>query len=197
MEIEQLKSHWLFLSKASNEAKSIEVSEIKQISKGKFNKGLFKMFLIEIVGILTSAYFSILILYKFFSFDTLLLKLIALFTLLVLITIPVLRCTFLKRLFQSSNFTMPHFESVKIFMDNEIKFQKIQKACVLLGFILIVFLLVLNVKVYNEYDVTKSLNFWLISFALSILFAFVYWNFIVKYYNKKIKQALAIIEDLN
>ncbi len=197
MELEQLKSHWLLLNKASNEKQPIEVSEIKQLTKGKFNQGFSKMFFIEFVGILTSLYFVLLILYRFSSFDTLLLKTIALITLLALIIIPILRASTLKRLFQNSNFVLPHFDSVKAFMLNEIRFQKIQKVCVPLGFALIIFLLVLNVKIYNEYDVTKSIYFWGTSLILSLTFAFVYWNFIVKYYNKNIKQALTLIEDLN
>lgn len=197
MEIEQLKSNWLLFSQNSKENYSIEASKIKEITQGKYRQGFSKVFFLEFLGVLISLYFIFLLLYKFSSFDTLLLKAIAIFTLLSLVVLPSLRIVILKRLFQARNFMLPHFESVRTFMSNEIKFQKVQKLCAVCVFLLVLFLLVLNVKIYQEYDVTKGGTFWGISFFLSIAFAFVYWQYIRRYYNKNIKKALALIKELN
>ena len=85
--------------------------------------------------------------------------------------------------------------TIEKFAIQKIRFQKIQKINMGLAFFLLVAILVLAVKIYNEYDVTQGIYFWLVAVGLSLLFVFIFRK-ISKKYQVAIEEAEVILSEM-
>ena len=190
MELDDLKNAWNSL-----ERKGFEPNEIRQITNKKFQSNFGKLLIPEILLTAFNLYFVALIFFRFDELDTGILPIIGAITILILLAFPVLRIYGLVNLYLLGKPDQLPANTIEKVAIQKIRFQKIQKINMGLAFFLLVAILVLAVKIYNEYDVTQGIYFWLVAVGLSLLFVFIFRK-ISKKYQVAIEEAEVILSEM-
>lgn len=196
MDLEKLKTTWQQLEEESKETEAFVQQKIQIATgrkyRGKLNRILFPKALFTLVCL----YFALMFALFFDHFDTLFLKMTSLFSISLLLTLPTLSFYYLFKMYQVSQPGSLPAETLKNFTKQKIRFQKLQRVNLFLGFVLIVACIVLSTKIYNEYDVTQSQYFWAITFTGSFFFVGIFYKWINQKYNRSIAQAENLLKEL-
>jgi len=196
MDFEKLKSTWQQLEKQSKEEGSFVQQKIRMAISRKYRAKLNRILFPKAIFSLACFYFALLFVVFFGSFDTLFLKTTSLFTILLLLVLPILSFYHLFKMYRLDQPGTVPTETMKNFTKQKIRFQKLQKLNLGLGFVLIIAVIVLSTKIYNEYDVTQSQYFWAITFSGSFLFVLIFYTWINKKYNNSIAEAEYLLNEL-
>ena len=196
MDFEKLKATWQQLEVQSKEEVSFVRQKIRLAIGRKYRVKLNRILFPKVIFTFACFYFVFLFVLFFDSFDTLLLKTTSLFAILFLLTLPMLSFYYLFKMYRLDQPGSLPTEMIKNFTKQKIRFQKLQKINLGLGFVLIIAIIVLSTKIYNEYDVTESQYFWMITCGGSFLFVMIFYKWINKKYNRSIAEAEYLLKEL-
>jgi len=196
MELDQLQANWQQLAAQARETPSLNPSNVRAMTRKNIRSTLRRVFVPELMGAAACLYFAALFAYQFHLFDTLLLRSLAVGTLLGLVLLPLLRLRLLGEMYGVQQLDRPFRELYAHFLTRKLRFQKLQRAQAGLSFLLIMAVMVLATKVYHEFDVTESPYFWAITFALGMGFALFFEYRLKPSYQRAIQRVEALILDL-
>lgn len=196
MELENLKNSWESLELEAMESNYLQSDAILNSIAKKYRQGLNGVIVFEVILMLGSFYFAVLLLFAFDKLDTIYLAVLGMVTIVLLIGLPVLRFLLLKSLYRLRHPDQAITQVIRKFTQQKIRFQKLKQVQAIFGFLLIIALSILCIKIYNEYDVMQSNSFWLIVGLLSIGFSWAFNKWVLQGYNQSIKQAEALLSEL-
>ena len=196
MELDDLKKTWSSLSEQADQSDLFESKALQKQMKSGYRFRLTRLLILELILLVFNFYFAALFFFMFAQFETTLLENLARVSILFLLVLPVLRLGFLWQFYRVSDLQKTYSQTIEYFSQFKIRFQRLQQISFGVGFLLIASIAILSTKLYNEYDVTQSANFWIITFLLGLAFLFAFYKWIIKPYNKSIKDFEDLLKDL-
>ena len=196
MDLEDLKTIWNSKEEFNNNETLLDAERVNKAISSKYHSKLKKILLPEIIITGVYFYFAALIKFKFSELETTTLEIWGKLAIVLLILLPVLRLSKLWNLYQLTNPNISYSNAIKKFAIEKIKFQKLQRLNINLAFFLILSVMVLSVKIYNEYDVTQSKYFWISFVFMTVLFVVIFNRLLTKKYNPSIEEAENLLQEL-
>ncbi|MEM6261763.1 MAG: hypothetical protein AAGI38_04600 [Bacteroidota bacterium] len=195
MNLDDLKQSWEALGVQAHQHDSLQRQQIHTQLKRRYASTLRRLLWPEWLALMFCWYFAATFVYQFFMFDRLFLQAVASITVVVLAVFPALRMWLLYQLF-AIRLDQPFVEVQHSFRLRKRSFQRIQLLNGGLGLLLVISVMVLSTKIYNEFEVVSGKNFWSIVYFLT--FGLVMWmEFRLKRrYGRILSQAEHIIQKL-
>jgi hypothetical protein len=196
MELEEMKLAWNDLSKKVEKQEILNHQIIEKMTKDQYQSNLKKIALPEFIGTiicyLGAAYLSI----NVPKLEDPMIQVFGIISIALLLILPIISLQSVRAMRKINLSSHSYLETIKIFGQQKIRFQKLQKLNVSLG----LFLMVIGVPVLLAIQ-EKSLNltplFWMLYFPLGVMFflGFSYW--VLKYYNGKLKATERMLAEVN
>ncbi len=196
MELEELKSNWDKLSKKLEKQELLNVSLIEQMTKTNYQSRLKKVVYPEFFGAIICLIGAVGILYNFNQLDTVVLQVMGILSIVFLILLPIISFQSLKGVYQIDMGAHNYTKMLEQFAKDKIRFQKLQKLAAILSAIFMFVFIPTSFKLFANKDYTIYLTFWLISFPLCLLFVVVLSRWVLKHYNKVLRQAEELLAEV-
>ncbi|MEO0735039.1 MAG: hypothetical protein AAFZ52_19530 [Bacteroidota bacterium] len=194
MNLEELKEAWRGLPPPSGA--NLTSNNIRQMISTKYRRRLRRMLWPQLLAAIVYAYFIFLLVGFFDLLDTAFLTSLGMATVVLLLTLPILRFYWLRRLFVLSDPGRSYTTSLREFARYKLRLLTLQRAQAGIGFLLLVALCVLTTRIYGEYDVTGSKYFWAGIFSVGFLSVQVVNAWLLRRYRHAIGEAEALLSDL-
>ena len=140
------------------------------------------------VCIVAAIYFGL----HFDQLDTNLLKGMGILTFVLLALLPVISLNSLLQFINIDDLNKKYSETLKDFVTQKIRFNKLHKINSTLSYLLVVTIIILLSKLFSENDISKSKFFWIFSISVGYIFLLFYSKWVTKQYENTVKQ----VEDL-
>ena len=196
MGIEELKKDWDDLSE-STEQNILSNKQIKSAFKSKYRSRIYKTFILELLVLMVYAYFIALTIFRFNTLEKNYLEILGIILILILVLLFIIRTIKLIKINKYGYLNYSHAEVLEKLALQKISLQKFYLFNIISGFFLIMALIILNVKIYNEYDIIQNQYFWFVTIPISFIFIVLINKWIKKYYKKAINEAEELIQELN
>jgi hypothetical protein len=116
--------------------------------------------------------------------------------LLLLLTLSVISLISLRQFNLKENVNEPYAETLKVFAIKKIRFHKFQRINITISYLLLVTTIILLSKFYSGKDITDNKYFWVFSFSIGYIFLLFYSKWVMKYYNKTLRQTEELLLEL-
>lgn len=196
MSLEELKNDWEAIGKSADQNK-LSNEQIKAILKSKYRSFTARILIFEFLILLIYVYFIGLTIFKFNALGVVYLELIAIICIAMLAVLFIIRFVKLVNTFRNRFLTYSYASAIKNLARQKIRIQRFYLINIVLGFLLIVLLIILNIKFYNEYDLIQSSYFWITIIPCSLLFIVLVNKWMRKYYVKVIREAEDLLQELD
>lgn len=196
MSLEELKEDWDSLAENVKIEETFSSEQINASLKSKYRSRINRTLLLESLMMSVYIYFMVLIVYRFDVLEKSYLQILGIVSVIVLVLLFVIRMIKLVGIYRWGYLMDSYAEQVQKLAIQKIRIQKFYLLNIIFGFFLLMSLVILNVKIYNEYDVTQNKYFWLISIASSLLFIVIINQWIRNYYTKAIDEAEVLLKEL-
>jgi len=196
MSLESLKNDWDSLKESSTENK-ISNKQIETILRLKYRSFVARILIFEVVVLLTMFYFLALTIFRFDELEIFYLEVLGSISIAILALLIIIRFIKLYGAYRNRFLNQSHVVAVKKLAKRTIEIQKFYLLNIILGFLLVVILFVLNIKIYNEYDLIQSKSFWSIITPGSLIFIVLINRWIRKYYKKVVRETEDLLQELN
>lgn len=196
MELEELQQEWRSIDRTEKQS-VLSLNTIEEGINSKIKLFSYKLITLNILGILASAYFLLFCIAMFDLLEITYLKILAVICILFLSIIILLRIRNILFHKKGLQLTSNYAETINQIAQKNLKSQRSSVITAISSFLVLIFLLIISVKAYNEYNVLESPIFWLTTLPLS--FAFVYFIRRWKHnqYDKTLADSKALIHLLN
>ncbi len=191
MELDELKNTWDNQGKKEQQS-NLTIKYIDQITAEKYNAKINKIAYPEMVGSCICLLSIINIGINFYKLDTAFLQSVGILSIVVLLALSIISFLSLRHLKIPDNFSRPYAETLKIFTTKKLEFFKLQKINMTLSYLLLVTIIILISKFFNNKDITGNKYFWIFSFTFGYLFLL----FVTKIVTKSYKNTLTKTEEL-
>ncbi len=196
MSLEDLKKDWNSVGDSTN-LSNISNDQINTILKSKYRSFINRFLIFEILILLVYLYFIVLTLYRFDELGINYLEVLAIVSIAILSLLLIMRSRRLINTYRHKFLNSSHTVVFKKLAELKIRSQRFYLINIISGFILIVILIILNIKIYNEYDLVQSNYFWLVITPGSLAFIVLVNNWIKNSYTKVVAEAEELIEELD
>ena len=196
MELEDLKNTWNNVNNQAEKQQNLTPETIDRMTQKRYYSNLKKVAYPEIAGVIVCLMGALFIGLNFNKLNTIFLQAAGVVALLVLLTLSIISLLSLQQLNITGDVNKPYAETLKRFAIQKLKFNKFQKINVLLSYLLLVSIIILLSKFISGRDVTNSKYFWIFSFSFGYIFLQFYAKRILKYYDKKLRQAEELLQEL-
>lgn len=195
MSLEELKNDWESLEKSTLQ-NEISNERINLMLKPKYRSFINRILIFETIILLTYLYFIALTIFRFDELKIFYLEILGIFSIGILAILFIIRLMKLITTFRNRFLNYSHLTVLKKLAKREIRIQRFYLTNIVLGFILIIILIILNIKIYNEFDLIQSNYFWLTIIPSSLIFIVFINKWIRKYYSRVIKEAEDLLQEL-
>lgn len=196
MELDDLKNSWNKVNSQAENQPQLTPKVIDQMTTKKINTGMRKVFYSEMGGILICLMGAVFIAFNFNKLNTWLLQGTGILSISVLLILIICSLISLHRLNKAGDVNEPHVQILKRFATQKLQFIKLQKLNVILSYLLLVSVLVLFSKLFNEKDLTNNRYFWLFSFTFGYIILTFYSKWVLGFYRKTLQEAQELLEEL-
>lgn len=196
MELEDLKNSWEDISNQVSKKQNLNPQIIDQMTKNKYHSNLKKIAYPEFAGVLVCLMGAIYTAFNFGKLDTCFLQATGAVSILLLLMLSVLSLLSLYKFSSNTDFNKSYAETLKGFAVLKIRFYKLQKINVTLGYLLLVTTIILFSKFFAARDITDSKYFWTFSFSFGYIFLLFYSKWVSKYYTNTLRQTEELLKEL-
>jgi len=196
MELDDLKNTWKGIDNQLKNQQNLNPKMIDQMTKTKYYSSLKKIAYSEIIGILVCFAGAAYVALNFGKLDTTFLQGVGIVSILLLLTLSVISVISLRQFSMKENVNEPYAETVKVFAITKLRFHKFQRINITLSYLLLVITIILLSKFFGGNDITDSKYFWVFSFSFGYIFLLFYSKWVMKYYNKTLKQTEELLLEL-
>ncbi len=196
MGIEELKKDWEALDQDTKQH-TLSGKQIKTVIKSRYRFWIYKTFMIESCFLLVYLYFIALTVFRFEVLEKSYLEVLAVISIVLLVLSFIGRIVRLGNILSYSYLNYSYSGLLEKLAHHSIRIQKFYLLNIILGFFLLIALIILNIKIYNEYDLIQSQSFWIILIPVSLFFTVVVNQWIRKYYKKAIDEAEELLSELS
>jgi hypothetical protein len=195
MELDDLKNTWDNQSN-KEEQQNLTSKLIDQMTQEKYNSKINKIAYPEIIGSLICLIAIIYIGINFYKLDSNFLKGVGIISILVLMTLSIVSLLSLRQLKMTKDFNRPYAETLRIFATQKLEFYKLQKINMTLSYLLLVTIIILISKFFNNRDITDSKYFWTFSFSFGYIFLLFLSKFVTKFYKTTLTKTEELLQEL-
>jgi uncharacterized membrane protein len=196
MELDDLKNTWKGIDNQLKNQQNLNPKMIDQMTKTKYYSSLKKIAYSEIIGVIICFAGAAYVVLNFSKLDTTFLQGVGLISILLLLTLSVISLMSLRQFNMKENVNEPYAKTLKVFAIKKIRFHKFQRINVTLSYLLLVTTIILLSKFFGGKDITDSKYFWTISFSFGYIFLLFYSKWVMKYYNKTLRQTEELLLEL-
>ena len=196
MELDDLKNTWADMDNQVKKQQNLNPKMIDNMTKSKYYPSLKKIAYSEIIGVIVCLAGASYILLNFGKLDTGFLQGAGIISILLLLTLCVISLISIRQFSMKENLNKPYAETLKIFAIQKIRFHKFQRINIVLSYLLLVTTIILLSKFFSGKDITDSKYFWAFSFSFGYIFLLFYSKWVMKYYNKTLKQTEELLQEL-
>jgi hypothetical protein len=197
MELDDFKTNPNRVGNQHAQQQHLTTEMIDKMIQRKYYAKMQKIVYPEMIGIAICLITAIFIALNFYKLDTAFLKGVGVSSIFLLITLSVISLLSLQPFQRIRNVHKPVVETLKTFTTNKFRFYKLQKLNITLSYLLLVTIIVLLSKLFNGIDLTNNKYFWIFSFTIGYLFVFFYSKWVLKYYQKTIRQTEELLQAIN
>lgn len=196
MELEDLKNAWEAINQQANKQQKLNPKMIEQMIKISYNSRIKKIAYPEMFGIMICVAGAAFILFSYNRLDTIFLKTTGIVSILLLFTLSAISLVSLRQLRLTGDVSKPYADTLKKFALKKIRFFKLQRLNFTLSYILLVTIIILFTKFFNEKDITANKYFWTFSFSFGYLFVLFYSKWVNRYYKNTMRQTEELLKEL-
>lgn len=197
MELDDLKNSWEAVSIQVAKQPNLTSNKIDQMTQVKYYSSLKKVTLPETMGTIICLMGAAYIVLNFYKLDKPFLQAIGIVSILLLLMLSVMSLLSIRHFTKMGNVNKPYAATLKLFAAQKIKFHKFQKINITLSYLLMVTIVILLSKFFGDKDLTDNKYFWLFSFSFGYLFLLFYSRWVLKYYNKSLREAEGLLKEIN
>lgn len=183
MELEEMKNTWEELSKRIEKQELVTNQLIEKMTQQKYTSRLNKIGFAEYVGTIICYIGAAYLIMHFEKIEETLLQVFAVIAIVLLFVLPVISLKSIRALKMVNVSSQSYVETLTAFAKQKLKFQKLQKLNVALGFFLLLTVTPVLAAIQGK-DLSQSPYFWTLIFPLSVLFFFGFAYWVLKSYNK-------------
>lgn len=195
MSLEKLRKDWDAIGEVGL-PNQLSNEEIRAILTSKYRVFATKSLILELFILLVYVYFIGLTIFRFDELKIPYLEILAITSTTMLVSLFIMRSLKIISIFRNRYLNKPHAVVLKKLALQKIRIQRFHLANIVMGFMLVVSLIILNIKIYNEYDLVQHRSFWLIIIPSSFIFIVFVNRWIKKHYLGAIREAEALLNDL-
>ena len=166
------------------------------MSNRKFHSKLYKIILPEIFGSLICISSAFFIGFNFDKLNGATYQIIGLLGIFVFVIVTVISLLSLQNLIKVGDVGKPYVDTLKDFGTQKIKFYKLQKLNLRLSYLQLVTVVLLLPKFFEKSGITDSKYFYIFSFSFCFIFLLVFSKWVMKSYNKTIRQTEDLLKEL-
>ena len=194
MELDDLKSTWQDESNTSTQNNFTTL--IDKMTQEKYHSKIKKITLPEIIGSIICIIAAGFIVLNFNKLDTIVLQAVGVASIIIILVISILSILSLQRLNIKKDLNKPYAETLKVFAKQKLAFYKLQKLNIILCYLLMVTIIVLLPKLFDNKDITEYQYFWLSAFSTGYIFLLLLSKFVSKFYRKTLQQTEELLKEL-
>lgn len=196
MELDDLKDTWNSMDTQADTKQNLTPEKIYIIIKKEYSSRINRIIYPEIVGIIICLGGAIFIGVNFSNLTTTFLQTIGIVSILLLLTLSIISLLSLQRLVIKRDINTQYAETLRIFAKQKFWFYKLQKANVILSYLLLITVVILLPQIVNGKDISNNKYFWIFSFSFGYIFLSFYTKWIAKSYKKTLSQAEELLSEL-
>lgn len=196
MELDDLKNTWNEMDNQVKEKQNLTLKIFDKMSNRKFHSKLYKIILPEILGSLICISSAFYIGFNFDKLDGATYQIIGVIGILVFVVVTAISLLSLQNLNKVGDVGRPYVETLKDFATQKIKFNKLQKLNLRLSYLQLVIVVLLLPKFFEKNGITDSKYFYIFSFSVCFIFLLIFYKWVMKSYNKTIRQAEDLLKEL-
>ena len=196
MELDDLKNTWTDIDNQLKTQQNLNPKMIDEMTKTKYYSSLKKIAYSEIIGVIICFAGAAYVVLNFSKLDTTFLQGVGVISILILLTLSVISLISLRQFNIKENVNEPYAETLKVFATKKIRFHKFQQINITLSYLLLVSTIILLSKFFGGNDITDSKYFWVFSFSFGYIFLLFYSKWVMKYYNKTLRQTEELLQEL-
>lgn len=196
MELEEMKLAWNDLSKRVEKREILNQQMIEKMTKDQYQSNIKKIALPEYIGTiicyLGAAYLSV----NVPKLEEPLIQFFGVISIALLLILPIISLQSVRAMRNVNLAAQTYLETIQIFGQQKIKFQRLQKLNISLG----MFLMVIGVPVLlsiQGVSLNPSPLFWMLYFPLGVVFFLGFSFWVLKYYNRKLKATEKLLAEVN
>jgi phosphatidylserine synthase len=196
MELDDLKNTWKDIDNQLKKQQNLNPKMIDQMTKTKYYSSLKKIAYSEIIGVIICLAGAAYVLVNFSKLNTTFLQGAGIISILLLLTLSGVSLISLRQFNMKENVNEPYAATLKVFAIKKIRFHKFQRINITLSYLLLVTTIILLSKFFGGNDITDSKYFWVFSFSFGYIFLLFYSKWVMKYYNKTLRQTEELLLEL-
>ena len=197
MALEDFKSTWDEMGKQVKGGKNFNPEIFNKMSKRKFNSNLQKIAIPEIIASVFCIGCAIYIGFQFDFLDTVLFKFVGVASISLLILMPAISLFSIQQLFKSTDIGKSYVETLKEFAVQKMKFCKLQKLNITLGYLLLAVLMILVTKLFGKHTNDENAYTMIFGFCFGYVVLLFFSKWVFKKYNKIIDQTEILLVELS
>lgn len=196
MELEELKNTWQEISERIEKQESLINQILEKMTHEKYHSKLNKIGYSEYFGAIICYIGAIYLTMNFTKIEDILWKLFAIIAITLLAILPIVSLKSLRKIKNVTISGKTYIEAIEDFGKRKIRFQRLQKLNVSLA----LFLMLVAIPVLSAIqgkDISQSTHFWTLTFPVSIIFFLVFALWVLKSYNKILRETEKMLSDIN
>ncbi len=194
MDLNDLKNAWDNQDHTAEQ--NVAPKIIDQIVQEKYHSKIKKIVFPEIIGSMICVAAAVFICISFAKLDTFFLKGVGILSVLLLLVVSIISFLSIKSLNIPQDISQPYAETLKIFATQKLKFYRLQKINITLGYLILVTVIILVFKFFGGKDLSGNKYFWTFSFTIGYIFLLFYSSHVSAFYKKSLKQAEELLKEL-
>ncbi|MEO0779956.1 MAG: hypothetical protein AAF146_25575 [Bacteroidota bacterium] len=195
MSIEGLKQAWDALP-GETASEALSPTRIQNALRARYRRGIHRTMLLELGLLLVYGYFVGLSLFRFDHLEKPYLEILALGAVATLGYLILLQLIRLVGLFRFAYAEQSYVEVLEGLARQRIRHERFRLTKLVLSYLLLIVVAILQVKIYNEYDLVREPRFWWTLLPLSLAFLLLVRHRIRKYHQKAISAAERTLREL-
>ena len=196
MELDDLKNTWDELGNQVKGKQNFTIKIFDKMSNRKFHSKLYKIILPEILGSLICISSAFFIGFNFDKLNGATYQIIGVIGILVFVMVTAISLLSLQNLNKVGDVGKPYVDTLKDFATQKIKFYKLQKLNLRLSYLQLVIVVLLLPKLFEKSGITDSKYFYIFSFSFCFIFLLIFSKWVMKRYNKTIRQTEDLLKEL-
>jgi hypothetical protein len=196
MELEEMKNTWGELSKRIDNQEILSKKVIAEITKDRYQSKVNKIHYSELLGTIICYIGASYILMNFTKIEDFMMQVFAITAVALLFILPVISLKSVRSMRDLDFASKTYFEVINQFINQKLKFHKLQKLNVAFGlFFMLIFLPVLA-SIQGK-SLEQIPNFWTLVFPIYVLFFLGFSWWVLKSYNKVLDRMEKMLADIN
>jgi hypothetical protein len=194
MELEDLKMGWETANRDKEFAQKLTDDKINTMINAQVRLKLKNILYPELAGAAVCFAGAVYLGWNFAALDTVFLQTTGLASMVFLIVMPLISIFSLHQLRKIGHVTRPYKQTLTTFGRRRMRFLRFQQVNVGLGFLFMMAVIPVMSKIVHGVDITDSLGFWSLAFAVGFVFLWFFSRWVLRHYHRTLAEAHELLD---